>query len=174
MRIPFGQCGFYTALFAALMSGAAQAQMSNRPFNFSSPGTAGLGISIAGQQAILNQHITGATPDVLLRDANGMLLDVVRGPERIAVVTGADGDVRPGFRRSFRTGSSGLRAGAFNSFFVADARRRYSPALYLFTAESNVPVDTWTTRVVTDGRIQYSAIGPVNTWTGYVYGMDLR
>lgn len=174
MRIPFTRISICLAAIAAFTSVEAQAQMSNRPFSFKTPGANGVGMSQAGQQAILNEHMTGATPNVLLRNPSGGLLNVQRGPERIAIVTEPGGDLLPGFRRGFRRGSQGIRYGVFNSFFVPSARRNSTQTLYLLEIESNVPVDTWTTRVVSDGAVGFGPVSPVNAWTGYVYGMGPR
>ncbi len=174
MRIPFNRISICLAAIAALTSVEVQAQMSNKPFTFSAPGTNGIGMSVAGRQAILGEHLTGATPSVLLRGSDGNLLNVERGPERIAIVTETSGAFLPGFRRGFRGGSQGIGYGVFNSFFVPSARQNSTQTLYLLGIESNVPVDTWTTRIVSDGAVGYGPVSPVNAWTGYVYGMGPR
>ena len=159
------------AILAVLAGGGASAQLSNKPFSFGN-NRPGVGMSIGGRQAILNERFTGATPDVLIRDARGELLDIDRTrPGHAAVVSRPGGNFIPGFRRAdWKGGNLGISVGAFNAFFVT--RRDDSGGFILIQGESGAMVNTWTSRVVSDaGGIVYRADSPVDVWTGQVSGL---
>ena len=64
--------GLFCFALTVLVATHASAQMNNRPFSFSGGGS-GLGMSKAGQQAILLQKLEGRTPDNIIRGANGLI-----------------------------------------------------------------------------------------------------
>lgn len=122
----------------------AMAQLDNRPFQFRDSG--GVGMSTAGRQAILNQEITGRTPDNLVR-RGGVLIDVVEGPGGEALArTPGGGSFRPDLRpQGFRM--RGAAVGVFNNFFLRGNSGGYVPA----SAWSTQSVTGWTAGVVSDG-----------------------
>ena len=150
----------------------SSAQMSNRPFTFTPAGSSGVGISVAGQQAILNKELFDATPDVLLRSPDGrLLIGPVEGPGRSAIVFSPAGESLPGFRRDFRNGRTGLSAGTFNAFFIprsTNQNRGFIPT----STPANALVNTWTARVLSDTGVDYGPPSAVNFWTGAVYSLD--
>jgi hypothetical protein len=145
--------------FAWAIPGPASAQLNNQPYSFGSPG-GGVGMSIGGKQAILNQKLEGSTPDNLYRNMDGILVDVRRGPGGVALTKplrggrGADG-------RSANRGPS--RAGEFNTFFVKFDGLPFRTDM---ATSSGAMVDGWTGNVhglVTAGG------NSVDQWTGMVY-----
>lgn len=160
------------ALFTAV-AGSAQAQLSNKPFSFSSGGGPSVGMSIGGRQAILNEQLTGATPRVLVRDGFGELVDVAPapgGPAALARRPG-EGNFLPNFSRAdFRGGNPGMSVGAFNAFFVPGRDR--SGGFILVQGESGALINTWTARVVSDASgVIYRFDSTVDVWTGQVGGL---
>lgn len=133
-------------LGAALVASPAMAQLDNRPFQFRGSGDGGVGMSTAGRQAILNQELTGRTPDNLVR-RDGVLVDVVEGPGGEAIVrTPGGGAFRPSARpQGFR--ARGASVGVFNSFFLRGSSGGYVPASY----RTSHSVTGWTAGVVSDG-----------------------
>lgn len=160
-------------LGAVLLGDVAMAQMQNRPFAFRNSGPGGVGMSVGGKQAILNQEFTGAQPEVLVRDASGQLLDVRRGRDGLAIVREpGGGNFIPGFRGSgFRAGAVGMSVGAFNAFFVP--RRGSNLSFLPMQASSTETVTVWTARVVTDSSVMSGRNNPVDIWTGYVFTLPV-
>lgn len=69
------------ALLSVAAPPAAMAQWNNQPFEFRrSFGGGGVGMSPAYRQAIIERKLFNVRPRNLVRDANGFLLEVVRGP----------------------------------------------------------------------------------------------
>lgn len=166
MKVSTGLAAF---AFAATLADGAFAQMSNRPYAFPNTATGGVGMSEAGRQAVLNDRFFGETPNVLIRDAGGSLVDVRKGPNSTAIVSTPDGQFVPGFRgRSFRDGSAGMTVGVFNAFFTPNRRgaSRYLPT----RVSSDESVTVWTARVVSDSAF-VGGRGSVDVWTGLVFGM---
>jgi hypothetical protein len=132
-------------VFVALAPEASQAQISNKPFSFKTPG--GIGMSNAGRQAIINQKINGAEPEVLLRDVNGNLLGLEKGPDGLAIVIGPDGQALPGYRgRGWKGSNPALDVRVFNSYFVPKWREHGPPIPNAST--SGEAVDAWTEAVI--------------------------
>jgi hypothetical protein len=93
----------FVALLALFATDAA-AQMNNRPFSFG--GGSSLGISNAGKQAILQEKLTGSTPDNIRKSTSG-LITITRGPGNNAIARGADGATIPGFKGTAARSSAG-------------------------------------------------------------------
>lgn len=144
------------------LAGTAQAQLINRPFSFNTP-SGGVGMSIGGRQAILNDKILGSRPDNLVRGADGQLITVISGPGRSAISSIEGGGTIPGYRgRSFRDGNPGMSAGAFNAYFVpGSSGGGVGPVL-----ESGATINTWTGRIITGMPVSYTPSSSVDTWTG--------
>lgn len=163
---------FVLTVASIVATGEVSAQMSNRPFSFNAPGPSGVGMSVGGQQAILNRELTGRNPDALLRDDTGRLLGFVRGPGRSVIVFSPGGETLPGFRHDFRNGAAGLTAGAFNRFFVPQPGDSAPAVLISPQGTTTDLINTWTTRVVSgDGSAGFGAPNAVTVWTGYIFGL---
>ncbi len=160
-----------TASFAAgmiLFAGAADAQMSNRPFSFGSPG-GGLGMSLAGKQAIIDQKLFGSTPDNIMRGPGGQLLTVTPGPGDTAFATTRSGEILPvNPRRGF---DKRLGAGQFNSFFVEFDGLPYQA--YSEYGSTRATISAWTGSVLSGGPVGAGG-GSVDQWTTMVYYMRGR
>jgi hypothetical protein len=141
----------------------AEAQMGTRPFSFDSSGRTG--ISTAGKQAIINQELFDATPNVLLKSEDGPLLGLLNGPGSTAIVTSPEGEILPSYRG--RPVNRGLRAGEFNEFFLGSDSISPPPLSAGSTGET---VDSWTATVVT-GRPS-GGYSSVDQWTSMVYLLD--
>ncbi len=158
-------CGI---LFALAVPGTGYAQMDNRPFSFkNSPG--GLGMSQGGRQAILGAKLLGETPNTLLRNYNGELLELERGPGKSAIVRRQDGSFLPGYRgEDFRGGNEDMRVGVFNPFFspVYTGDDYYPPA----ALQTAAMIDAWVGALVA-GELPfpyYDVSNSVTSWTGFV------
>lgn len=78
--------GFLLAFGCMVTS--AQAQLFSEPFQFNNRGfEGGVGMSPGYREAIVDEYLTGNTPDNLLRAADGSLLNVTEGPNGLAVVS---------------------------------------------------------------------------------------
>jgi len=147
---------------------SSYAQFANKPFQFKNSSGGGIGMSIGGQQAILNQELFGATPRNLLRDRNGELLGIQSGPNRIPIVTAPGGQLIPGFRPSFRDDSPALSAGVFNAYFASGTNSSTAGLIFSDSA-SGVTVETWTAGVVSDGlAVPLGSLNPVTSWTSSI------
>ena len=160
------------AATASLLALAAPtvAQMSNKPFSFSTPGSNGVGMSLAARQAILGEKLFDFVPRsrVVLRGPSGEAFGVFRGPGRSAIVTDSGGAFVPGYRRPLF--GPGLSAGAFNAYFAP--RPGVTSLPWVGLGAGGDPVGTWTGRVISQAG--GAGLGPVDGWTGYVYGMGPR
>lgn len=161
------------ALAAApsLSATPAAAQMSNKPFSFSTPGANGVGMSTAARQAILAEQVFGFVPRsrVVLRGPSGEAFGVFRGPGRSAIVTDSGGAFVPGYRRPLF--SEGLSAGVFNAYFAPRGGGTSIP--WVGHGGAHDPVGTWTGRVISE--VGFGGRGhPVDGWTGFVYGLGPR
>lgn len=150
--------------FLGFMTTDASAQMSNKPFSFSGGGSS-LGMSSAARQAILNQKLTGATPDNLIRGPNGALLEVTRGPGSTAVTRDQAGVAIPGFRGRGNVAGGGV--GLFNNFFYGSTGRR--SGAYTFASRITGDAIAGWTGMVSGGRV-YSGGNSVDAWTSQVGG----
>lgn len=155
-----GRFAVAAAGVAALLtvSTAAHAQLDNRPYQFRSAGS--VGMSEGYRQAIINEQLTGETPRFFVRDAQGSLVDVVRGPGRVPLIRDATtGQLTTGRHRGAAGFSMGgvrvggparavsNEAGWFGLALAGDRRGRvaYSNAAHV-TSDT---IDSWTTLVTT-------------------------
>ncbi len=146
----------------------AEAQMNNRPYSFKGSSGGGVGMSLGGRQAILNEEVFDATPDNLLRGPNGQLLDVIEGPGHSALPAfEGGGGFLPGYRgTSFRGGNSSMQAGVFNSFFASTNSDDYSYTDY----QTSAVMDSWISGISHGGY--YGSGDSVSSWTSMVYTLD--
>jgi hypothetical protein len=154
------------AVSLMLMAAEASAQMNNKPFSFSNGGGGGssLGMSAAGRQAILNQQLTGATPDNIMRGPGGALIEITSGPNNMAIATGQDGVVLQGYhgRSGLLTGGAGL----FNPYFYANTDRGTAYAVASqFTSNA---IAGWTSMV--SGRPVTTGGSSIDAWTSLIGG----
>lgn len=160
----------FFALFISAFPSVAEAQLNNRPFSFKSP-SGGVGMSLGGKQAILNERIYGSTPKNLSRAGDGTLLNITKGPEGVALasVPGADNFI-PSYRgTSFRGGNSEMSVGVFNAYFTPHSSGGGGPDSYA-QFHSSAVVSTWTGRVVSGGEpVSYLPGNSVDNWTSMVY-----
>lgn len=155
-------------MIAGLFPTDSEAQMGSKPFSFGTS-SGGIGISIAGKQAIINKKLYGLTPKVLLRGGDGGLLTVQHGPGHSVIVTDSAGVILPGYRgRGFNEGSS---AGFFNAYFSGYHDGSYPQ--YVEASATRLAIDSWTSSVIYGGP---SSIGTssVDQWTSMVYAMNRR
>lgn len=154
----------------ALVPVTAEAQFNNKPFSFKGTADGSVGISIGGQQALLNKKILGSIPDNLVRSSTGQLLSLSRGPNHSAIVSfEGDGGFIPSFRgTSFRGSNTDLSAGVFNAFFSPSNGGGTSSHTQANLLSGNL-VNTWTARVANDGApISFRPSNSVDAWTGMV------
>ncbi len=149
------------------------AQLNNKPFSFKMSPGGGVGMSLGGRQAIINQKVLGVTPGTLVRGADGQLLDVTKGPGKSAIISHEGGGTIPSFRgRSFRGGNVDMAVGVFNSFFSSRSGGGSSGSS-IASVHSAAVVDTWTGRVVTGGMpVSYLPSSSVDNWTALAYSMN--
>lgn len=147
-----------------LMTAGASAQMNNKPFSFS--GGSSLGMSSAAKQAILNQKLTGSTPDNIMRGPSGALITVTRGPNNVAIATGQDGVVLQGYHG--RGGAFGGGAGLFNSYFLGNSGQRSGGYTFASRLTGNA-IAGWTS-MVSGGGASYSGGNSVDAWTSLIGG----
>lgn len=157
--------------FLLAVPDAAFAQMNNRPYSFRlSPG-GGVGMSIGGQQAILNDKLLGVQPKNLVRDQNGYLLDITKGPGSSAIVSSfGTGAPIPGFHGRSYTGDNPMMAvGVFNNYFIPSAA---GSGCCSSQEKSGTVINTWTARVVSGGiGVSYNNDSLVDVWTGQVFSL---
>ena len=147
-----------------LMTADASAQMNNKPFSFSNGGSS-LGMSNAARQAILNQKLTGATPDNIMRGPGGALIEVSRGPNNIAIARGQDGVALQGYHGRGGVLSGG--AGLFNPFFYGNSGQRSGSFTFASQLTGNA-IAGWTSMV--GGAAQYSPGNSIDAWTSLIGG----
>ena len=148
----------------------SHAQLDNKPFSFKGTPDGGVGMSIGGQQAILNDKILGVRPDNLLRNSSGVLLDVSRGPGHSAIVSReGGGGFLPQYKgTSFRGDNLDMSVGVFNSFFSPNRGKASGSTLASFYSGS--VVNTWTARIVSGGApVSYLPNNSVDSWTALVH-----
>lgn len=161
--------GLLTFLLVGGSSFLSYAQLDNKPFSFKGTPDGGIGMSIGGRQAILNQKILGVTPENLVRAPNGVLLDVVKGPGQTAIVSQEGGGTIPSYHGlSYKGQNENMSVGVFNAYFSPNQERSSTPSVVFLN--SSALVSTWTGRVVSGGvPVSYSPNSSVDTWTGMVY-----
>ena len=154
-------------LFAVLvLPNAATAQISNQPFSFGSPST-GVGMSVAGKQAIINKKLFGSTPSVLLKSDDGRLLGLSNGPGSLPIVTSPGGEILAGYRgRRSYFGGDAWSAGTFNAFF---AGARNGDSSTVLASSSGASIDSWTGPVLSGSGSAYGSGNSVDQWTDMVY-----
>ncbi len=146
-----------------LVTANAQAQMTNRPASFDGSGRTGM--SIAGRQAIIQQELFGATPNVLLKRDDGRLLGLLHGPGSTAIVTSPSGEILPSHRG--RRTNRDLRAEEFNGFFV---NSRTSTTRPYDTAPTGETIAKWTATVISGHPI--GGYSSVDQWTSMTYLLE--
>lgn len=160
---------FAAALITAVTAGTAAAQMNNRPYAFKNSPGGGVGMSIGGRQAIINEKLFRETPDNLQRGSGGFLVDVIEGPGHSAIVfQHGTTSALPGFHGSdFRGDNELMQAGAFNPYFIhgynGSDLADYSYAQY----QTAAMINSWTMSVV-PGAGAYMGNNPVDSWTLFV------
>lgn len=127
-------------------------------------------MSLGGREAILNDKLFGAQPRNLVRDQNGVLLEIVQGPGKSAIARyPGTGTLIPSWHgSSFRGGNQEMAVGIFNEFFVP---HDYSANNGFTGGElSSAAVSTWTARVISGGvGVSYNGDSLVDIWTGQVF-----
>lgn len=155
------------------ISPIAGAQMSNAPFSFHNNPGGGVGMSVGGRQALINEKILGATPDNLVRGPSGELLDVQKGPGGSAITSHpGTGQVIPQYRGTgFQGNQSEMAREAFTGYFLPFMFAiSYAPSSDMHSAAT---VSTWTSRVLSGGMpISYLDGNVVDSWTGQVLIMN--
>ena len=156
-------------LFITANTSPAYAQLNNKPFSFNTP-DGGVGMSIGGQQAIINQEILNATPDNLVRNSSGVLLDVQEGPGNTAIVSneGASGFL-PKFKGTSYKGSNlDISVGVFNSFFSPKSSNGVTGRT-IASIHTGGTISSWTARVTSGGSaVSYLPNNSIDTWTAIV------
>ena len=165
----------YTAfIFTALLvmgfnATPAHAQMNNKPFSFNTP-DGGVGMSTGGQQAIINQEVLGTTPDNLIRNSSGVLLDVQEGPGNTAIVSneGASGFLPKYKGTSYKGSNLDLSVGVFNSFFSPKSSNGVTGRT-IASIHTGGTISSWTARVTSGGSaVSYLPNNTVDAWTALV------
>jgi len=153
----------------SIIGHSALAQMDNRPFSFKGTPDGGIGMSVGGQQAILNDKILGFRPKNLVKSSSGILLDVARGPGNSAIVSneGNSGFLPKYKGTSYKGDNLEMTAGVFNSYF-SPRKGGYSGAT-LASVSSGSMVSTWTARVVSGAPVSFSPNSSVDGWTALVH-----
>ena len=154
--------GLFCFALTVLVATHASAQMNNRPFSFGGGGS-GLGMSKAGQQAILLQKLEGRTPDNIIRGADG-LITIERRRGNNAIAFGPDGATIPRFRGRNTATVGGV--GIFNPFFLGGSRRNYG-SIGLASRHTSNQISGWTNMVNGGG---YRGGGSIDAWTSMVGG----
>lgn len=162
---------------ALLHMAPASAQLNNKPFSFNT-GDGGIGMSTAARQALINQQLFNATPDNIMRAADGSLLTITRNSSggRVPIVTSASGEIIPQFR------GRSLDIGGLYFENVGTGSGDGGQLLLGFGSSSGITVNSWTFRLVaatTGGG--YPSLGggygfggsgnAINAWTSQVYGL---
>lgn len=164
MRSSFvGLIAVAMSLSLSLFGADASAQMNNKPFSFK--GGSSLGMSSAARQAIINQKLTGATPDHIMRGAGGSLIEIAKGPGSTAIATGADGVVLTGYHG--RGGAFDGGVGIFNPYFLGNSGQRSGSVTFASRLTSNA-IAGWTS-MVTGGAVNFGG-SSIDAWTSLIGG----
>lgn len=170
MSLYYARITAFTFL-ALLLSNAVIAQINNQPYSFGRSGR-GVGISVGGREAIINEKIHGVHPDNMIRTPAGELLEVYKGPggTAFAIYPGTGRFIPEYHGTSFREYSPDIAVGIFNPFFMpASYGSGYVAYPYSYSSSSGATVSTWTARVSSDGMpISYQEGNVVDSWTGQV------
>ena len=146
----------------SLVAADASAQMNNKPYSFK--GGSSLGMSAAARQAILNQKLTGATPDNIMRGADGSLIEISKGPGSNAIARTSDGVVIPGYRGRGDAFDGVL--GVFNPYFLGNSGQRSGSITFASRLTGNA-IAGWTSMVTGGGAIGGNSI---DAWTSLIGG----
>ena len=141
----------------------ASAQMNNKPFSFK--GGSSLGMSSAARQAIINQKLTGVTPDHIMRGADGSLIEIARGPGSSAIARGADGVVLTGYHG--RGNAFDGAVGIFNPYFLGNSEQRSGAITFASRLTGNA-IAGWTS-MVTGGPVTFGG-SSIDAWTSLIGG----
>lgn len=166
--------GILAMAVSALASAPALAQISNEPYNF--PRSGGLGMSNAAKAAIINQELTGRTPDNILRGPGGNeLITVEEGPGGSAFARTQGGAVIPGFRGRANFRAPDAFAGSFNAYFASSG----GGSVYGYLKRGGGgTISMWTYGVFRDSGSGGSGMSPaaltansIDAWTAQVGGL---
>jgi hypothetical protein len=153
--------GASLSLFAA----DASAQMNNKPYSFK--GGSSVGMSSAARQAIINQKLTGATPDHIARGADGSLIEIAKGPGSNAIARGPDGVVITGYHG--RGDAFDSAVGIFNPYFLGNSGQR-SGSYTIASRLTGNAIAGWT-GMVTGGPVFMGGTGSsIDAWTSLIGG----
>jgi hypothetical protein len=147
----------------SLFAADGSAQMNNKPFSFK--GGSSLGMSSAARQAIINQKLTGVTPDHIARGVDGGLIEIARGPGSNAVARGADGVVLTGYHG--RGDAFDGAVGIFNPYFLGNSGQRNGTITFASRLTGNA-IAGWTS-MVTGGPVSFSG-SSIDAWTSLIGG----
>ncbi len=151
----------------------ANAQLNNKPFSFKGTPDGGIGMSVAGKQAIINFENFNIKPSTILRGSDGQLLNVTEGVGTSVIVTPqGSSEIYPAYKgTSYKGNNSAMSVGAFNAYFVPSSGGNGGTSSYTpFFASSSETVSTWTARVATGGYpASYSPGSVVDNWTSMVF-----
>lgn len=150
----------------SLFAADGSAQMNNKPYSFK--GGSSLGMSSAARQAILNKKLTGATPDNIMRGADGSLIEITKGPGSNAIARGSDGVVIPGYRG--RGDAFDGAVGIFNPYFLGNSDQRSGSITFASRLTGNA-IAGWTS-MVTGGGAYFGGggISSIDAWTSLIGG----
>ena len=146
-----------------LIAADASAQMNNKPFSFK--GGSSLGMSAAARQAILNKKLTGATPEHIMRGADGSLIEISKGPGNTAIARTQDGVAIPGYRG--RGDAFDVALGIFNPYFLGSSDQRSGTFTYASRLTGNA-ISGWTSMVT--GGAAYFGGSSIDAWTSQIGG----
>lgn len=163
------------AMVSAAMAGTAYAQLDNKPFSFKNSPGGGVGMSVGGRQAIINEKLFDSTPHNLQRGPDGSLVTVTEGPGKSAIIF-RDGttSVIPGFRgTSFRGQNALMQVGVFNPYFASDFNSTTLPGVAYSHFYTTSTINSWTSGV-SPQALAFSPYNgnPVDRWTIFVHSMD--
>lgn len=163
------------AFISAVTIGTAYAQLDNKPFSFKNAPGGGVGMSIGGRQAIINEKLFDATPDNLQRAPDGSLVDVTEGPGNSAITFrhGTDSTI-PGFKgSSFRGDNDLMQVGVFNPYFAPNFNSTTLPGIAYSHLYTTSTINSWTGGVSPESHAFMSRGGnTVDRWTMFVSSMN--
>jgi hypothetical protein len=160
---------FWTLIVVAaslsLFAADASAQMNNKPYSFK--GGSSLGMSSAARQAILNKKLTGATPDNIMRGADGSLIEISKGPGSTAVAIGSDGAVIPSYHG--RGDAFDGAVGIFNPYFLGNSGQR-SGSYSIASRLTGNAISGWTGMVTGSPVFLGGGTSSIDAWTSLIGG----
>lgn len=163
------------AMISAVTAGTAYAQLDNKPYSFKNSPGGGVGMSVGGRQAIINEKLFDSTPHNLQRGPDGSLVDVTEGPGKSAIIfRNGTTSVIPGFSgTSFRGQNALMQVGVFNPYFASDFNSTSLPGIAYSQFYTTSAINSWTGSVSSQALL-FSPNGgsPVDKWTIFVHSMD--